>query len=162
MKKFLLFALFSLFLLTGCTIQKTGSDLTGFIFKMNEKNESYNLTADGFLYSSENDDYYKFFQFDEDEILLSFCTDNKGRLTQMNIVTSKDFYSDESQMNFVENSLFSFIDNDDITNTILSEIDFYNSVKSVNINTQKSKNGNIELLLDVTEIGTVITVYKDI
>lgn len=162
MKKLLIFLLFSSFLLTGCTIQKNGSDLTGFILKMNEKNESYNLTADGFLCSSENDDYYKFFKFDEAEILLSFCTDDKGRLIQMNIVASKDFYSDESQMNFVESSIFSFIDNDNITNIILDEIDFYNSLNTVNKDTKKAKNGNIAILLDVTEIGTVITVYKDI
>ena len=80
----------------------------------------------------------------------------------MNIVASKDFYSDESQMNFVESSIFSFIDNDNITNIILDEIDFYNSLNTVNKDTKKAKNGNIAILLDVTEIGTVITVYKDI
>ncbi len=162
MKKLLFFSLFSIFLLTGCTIQKNGDDLTGFILKMNEKNESYNLTAEGFLYSEENNNFYKFFLTDESEILLSFNTDTKGRLCEMNIVLPQDFCNNENTSQFVENSLFCFINNDVLTTELLESIDFYNAVKTITKETVKTKNGNAELLLDVTEIGTVITVYKDI
>jgi DUF1009 family protein len=80
----------------------------------------------------------------------------------MNIVADKDFHKDEAVIKFIENALFSFIDNDGVTNNILTETDFFNSIKTINNDTKKAENGNIEILLDVTEIGTVITVYKDI
>lgn len=162
MKKLLFFSLFSIFLLTGCTIQKSGDDLTGFILKMNEKNESYNLSTEGFLYSEENNNFYKFFLIDESEILLSFNTDTKGRLYEMNIALPQDFHNNANISQFIENSLFCFINNDALTTETLENIDFYNAVKTTSKETIKTKSGNIELLLDVTEIGTVITVYKDI
>ena len=129
---------------------------------MNEKNESYNLTAEGFLYSEENNNFYKFFLIDESEILLSFNTDTKGRLCEMNIVLPQDFCNNENTSQFVESSLFCFINNDVLTTELLESIDFYNAIKTITKETVKTKNGNAELLLDVTEIGTVITVYKDI
>ena len=49
-----------------------------------------------------------------------------------------------------------------MTTVLLESIDFYNAIKTITKETVKTKNGNAELLLDVTEIGTVITVYKDI
>jgi hypothetical protein len=162
MKKFLLFPLLILFCFSGCTIEKNGSDLTGFILRMNERNESYNLTANGFLYDDNDEVLYKFFAFTDTEILLSFKEDTKGRLTEMNIVADKDFHKDEAVIKFIENTLFSFIDNEELTNNILTETDFFNSIKTINNDTKKAENGNIEILLDVTEIGTVITVYKDI
>lgn len=162
MKKFLIFPLISILLFSGCTIQKNGDDLTGFIFRMNEKNESYALTTDGFLYSDENNNYYKFFLIDESEILLSFNKDNKGRLIEMSIVLSEDFYNNNNICQFIDNSLYCFINDDNSTAEALESIDFYNAVKTTTKETLKTKNGNIEILLDVTEIGTVITVYKDI
>jgi len=162
MKKFLIFPLISILLFSGCTIQKNGDDLTGFIFRMNEKNESYALTTDGFLYSEENENYYKFFLIDESEILLSFNKDNKGRLTEMSIVLEQDFHNNDNMKQFIDNSLYCFVNNDDLTTEALESIDFYNAVKTITKETLKTKNGNIEILLDVTGIGTVITVYKDI
>lgn len=162
MKKICIFSIFSIFLLTGCTIQKNGDDLSGFIFKMNEKNENYNLSAEGFLYSEEENNFYKFFVVDEKEILFSFNTDTNGRLIEMNIVLENDFYNYDNTLTFLTDSIFSFINNDICTNEIIESIDFYNAVKTTSKETLKTKNGNIEFLLDVTEIGTVITIYKDI
>lgn len=162
MKKICIFSIFSIFLLTGCAIQKNGDDLSGFIFKMNEKNENYNLSAEGFLYSEEENNFYKFFVVDEKEILFSFNTDTNGRLIEMNIVLENDFYNYDNTLTFLTDSIFSFINNDICTNEIIESIDFYNAVKTTSKETLKTKNGNIEFLLDVTEIGTVITIYKDI
>ena len=108
-------------------------------------------------------DNYKSMQItEEQEILLSFKSDDKGRLTQLNFVADCDFYEYEKTTLFLENSLYAFINNDDLTINILSESNLFNNLSTKTKNTLKTKNGNIELLLDVTEIGTVITVYKDI
>ena len=80
----------------------------------------------------------------------------------MNIVTEREIFLDNAATKFIENALFSFIDNEETTSSILTESDFFDSIKTINNETKKVTNGNIEVLLDVTEMGTVITVYKDL
>ena len=162
MKKIIIFPLLSIFLLSGCSIIKNGSDLSGFIFRMNEKNESYTLTENGFLYNSENNEFYKYFIIDEHELLLSFKSDEKGRLTEMNITTACFFNESNFLLSFITDAIFCFINDPKITESLLNEADFNNAILTAKNETIKAKNGNIELLLDVTEIGTVITVHKDI
>jgi predicted acetyltransferase len=129
---------------------------------MNILNEQYNLTSQGFIYSEGNDDIYKFFVVNENEILLSFKEDNKGRLTEMNFVADNKFYEDLSSFEFFKNSLNAFINNE---NTYREIVDHNNSEDILKTDTKETvtiKSGNIEVLLDVTTLGTVITVYKDI
>jgi hypothetical protein len=162
MKKLLLFPLVLSFFLSGCSIIENGNDLSGFIFRMNEKNDTYNMTETGFLYDEEKSEFYKFFIIDENEILLTFKADEKGRLQEMNIVTSCILSESEFLLTFIKNALFCFINNNEILDTLLTETDFNNAMLTVKNETVKAKNGNVELLLDITEIGTVITVHKDI
>lgn len=128
---------------------------------MNEKNEGYTLTENGFLYDEEKSEFYKFFIIDENEILLTFKADEKGRLQEMNIVTSCILGNSEFLSSFIKDALFCFINDNEILNTLFTETDFNNTILTVKNETIKAKKGNVELLLDVTEIGTVITVYKD-
>ena len=162
MKKLLLFPLILSFFLSGCTIIENENDLSGFIFRMNEKNESYNLTEKGFLYDKDKNNFYKFFIVDEKEVLLMFKADAKGRLIELNITTSCFLNENNSLLSFVKDTLFCYINNNETTEILLSEADFNNNILTTKKETIKAKNGNTELLLDVTEIGTVITVYKDI
>ena len=162
MKKLLFFSLVSLLTFSSCSVVKDGRDLSAFIFRMNEKNESYNMTEKGFLYDEEKSEFYKFFLIDENEILLTFKADEKGRLTEMDITTSCNLSNSEFLLSFVTDAIFCFINNTETTETLLRETDFSNTIATTKNETIKAKNGNVELLLDVTEIGTVITVYKDI
>ena len=162
MKKFLIFTLILLVFLNGCTIEKGGEDLTGFIMRANERNEAYNLTENGFLYSEEENNFSKFFNINENEIFLSLRRDKKSRLTEMNIVTENNFYSDEATLKFTTDLLYSFINNENTSEKILYESDFYNVIKEKTTDTKKTEIDNIILLVDVTDIGCVITVYKDI
>ncbi|MBE6749330.1 MAG: hypothetical protein E7557_08920 [Ruminococcaceae bacterium] len=162
MKKFIFLPLVLLIFLSSCSISKNGEDLVGFVLKMNELNESYNLSAEGFIYSEENSSIHKFFIVNESEILLSFCEDSKGRLTEMNIILSNDFQSDEAVFTFFKNSLSAFIMNDDIYSEIVENSGLSELLNSNSKETATIKSGNIELLLDVTTLGTVISVYKDI
>ncbi len=162
MKKILIFPLISIILMSGCSIIKNGNDLSSFIFRMNEKNEGYNITENGFLYNDEKNEFIKFFLIEEREILLSFKADNKGRLVELHITTPCLLNENELLSTFILDALFCFINDDKTTETLLSETDFSNNLLTTKNETIKAKNGNTELLLDVTEIGTVITVYKDI
>lgn len=158
MKKFVVFPLIFLVFLSSCSVTQNAEDLSAFILRMNTLNEQYNLTPQGFIYSEENDNIYKFFIVNENEILLSFTEDNKGRLTEMNFVADNKFYEDLSSFEFFKNSLNAFINNE---NTYLGIID-NDITELLKTETKESvtiKNGNIEVSLDVTTLGTVITVH---
>ena len=62
----------------------------------------------------------------------------------------------------MKNSIYAFIDNTTETDNLLAEADFDNAIFIKDINTRKTKIGNIEMLIDVTEIGTVISVVQNI
>ena len=162
MKKMLLFSVISIIFLSGCSVIKVGEDLSSFIYRMNEKNESYNMTASGFLYEENDNRFYKFFVIGENEIMLSFRADKKGRLTELNITSACLLTEDELLLQFATDTIYCFINNEELAESLLSETDFYNTISAPEKETVKAKNGNVELLLDVTEIGTVITVYKDL
>lgn len=161
MKKIVVLPFILIIFFSGCSVTQNGEDLSAFIFRMNTLNEQYNLTPQGFIYSEENDDIYKFFIVNENEILLSFKEDNKGRLSEMNFVADSNFYEDLSASEFFINSLNAFINNEntykEIIESNLAEL-FKNETKE----SSTIKSGNIEISIDVTTSGTVITIYKDI
>lgn len=159
MKKLVVLPLFLIIFFSSCSVTWEGEDLSGFILRMNTLNEQYNLTSQGFIYSDENNNIYKFFVVNENEILLSFKNDNKGRLTEMNFVADHNFYEDLSSYDFLKNALNAFINNE----TTYSEVIDGNNLTDILENNTKEtatiKSGNIEVLLDVTTLGTVITVH---
>ena len=80
----------------------------------------------------------------------------------MDITTSCNLSNSEFLLSFVTDAIFCFINNTETTETLLRETDFSNTIATPKNETIKAKNGNVELLLDVTEIGTVITVYTNV
>lgn len=161
MKKAILLLLVFTIFLTGCSISEKGEDLTGFVSKMNTLNESYDMKAKGFIFEEKSNRIYKFFIVNDTELLLSFTADNKGRLESMSITTSI-LIQDEAVLIFIKNAIFSFVDNNEIYNKIIETEHFKNALNEISKETTKIKSGNAELLLDVTTLGTVITVHKDI
>lgn len=162
MKKFLALGLFFIVFLNSCSVTQNGEDLSGFTQRINTLNEQYNLTSQGFIYSDENDSIFKFFIVNENEILLSFKEDEKGRLIEMNFVTNSNFYDDLSSLDFFQNSLNAFINNEKTYKEIIDNNNLAEALKTDTKETTTIKSGNIEVLLDVTTLGTVITVHKDI
>ena len=161
MKKAMLLLLVFTIFLTGCSISEKGEDLTGFVSKMNTLNESYDMKAKGFIFEEKSNRIYKFFIVNDTELLLSFTADNKGRLESMSITTSI-LIQDEAVLIFIKNAIFAFVDNNEIYNEITEAERFKNALNEISKETTKIKSGNAELLLDVTTLGTVITVHKDI
>ena len=161
MKKFVILPLILIIFLNSCSVTDNGEDLSAFIFRMNTLNEQYNITSQGFIYSEGNNEVYKFFIANENEILLKFKEDDKGRLTEMNFVADSKFYEDSSSYEFFNNSIYSFINNENTYKEII-DTDITQLLKTETKESVIIKRGNIEILLDVTTLGTVITVYKDI
>lgn len=161
MKKLVVLPLIFIIFLSSCSVAQNGEDLSSFILRINTLNEQYNLTPQGFIYSEENDDIYKFFIVSENEILLSFKEDNNGRLTEMNFVADNKFYEDSSSFEFFKNSLNAFI-NDENTYTEIIDNDISQLLKAQTKESVIIKSGNIKVSIDVTTLGIVITIYKDI
>lgn len=157
----ILFVTCFLFSLCSCTISNTGATLYGFTKRMNELNEGYSLTDDGYIIDQENQTFTKYFTFNEKNVMLTFSYNEKNELNSMNIVSDSLTAEDSAQFEFIKNCIYAFVCNEQIANNIFTDSDFDNIVFNVNINTKKTKSGNVEMLIDVTEIGTVITVSQN-
>lgn len=147
----------------GCVFSTTGESLEAFSNRMNEMNENYNMTANGYIIDTEKSELTKFFRFSENEIMLNFKYDKKHRLTEMSIVFEAVILNEApDSLTFIENCIKCFVDNEKAEAEILNEIDFESTIKEVNMKTTSAEADNIKMEIDTTQLGTVITVYKDV
>lgn len=159
----LLVTLLTLITLNSCVFATTGESLKAFSNRMNELNKNYNMTADGYIIDTEKSYLTKFFKFSENEIMLNFKYDNKHRLNEMNIVFDPGILNkNPDALIFIENCIKCFVNNEIAEEEILNSTDFNNSIKEINMKTISAEADNIKIEIDTTELGTVITVYKDI
>lgn len=159
----LLITLLSLITLNSCVFATTGESLKAFSNRMNELNKNYNMTADGYIMDTEKSYLTKFFKFSENEIMLNFKYDKKHRLNEMNIVFDPGILNkNPDALVFIENCIKCFVNNEIAEEEILNSTDFNNSIKEINMKTISAEADNIKIEIDTTELGTVITVYKDI
>lgn len=159
----IIIALLSLITLNSCVFATTGESLEAFSNRMNELNEGYNMTSDGYIMDTENCRLTKFFKFSENEIMLNFKYDNKHRLTEMNIVFEAVVLNeDPDSLTFIKNCIKCFVDNETAEDELLNSTDFNSSINEINMKTISAEADNIKIEIDTTELGTVVTVYKDI
>ena len=159
----ILIILFSIITLNGCVFSTTGESLDAFSRRMNEINNGYNMTSEGYIIDTEKSSLTKFFRFSENEIMLNFKYDKKHRLTEMNIVFEPVILDKSPEaLTFIENCITCFIQNEKAEKVILNDADFENSIKKINMKTINAESDNIKMEIDTTNLGTVITIYKDI
>ncbi len=160
---YIIITLLSLITLNSCVFATTGESIEAFSNRMNELNEGYNMTSDGYIMDTENCRLTKFFKFSENEIMLNFKYDNKHRLTEMNIVFEAVVLNEvPDSLTFIKNCIKCFVDNETAEDELLNSTDFNNSIKEINIKTISAEADNIKMEIDTTQLGTVVTVYKDI
>ncbi len=164
MKKRVILLIFVIVLIitsNGCTFSQKGSTINGFAQRMNEYNESYNMTADGYIFDSSERSFSKFIKFGEEEILLKFFTDEKNRTDTFHIVFTTGGTENNSNIkNFIEHCISAFYENDEETEKILNEIDFHNTIIHIQKGTKNAEADNIKMEIDITELGTVVSLYK--
>lgn len=164
MKKHIIFIvilLFSLITLNSCVFATTGESLEAFSRRMNEMNEGYNMTSEGYIIDTEKCELTKFFRFSEREIMLNFKYDEKNRLNEMNIVFQPAVLDEAPEaLTFIENCISCFIQNEEAESLILNETDFENSIRKINMKTISAEADNIKAEIDTTQLGTVVSVYK--
>lgn len=159
----LLLILLSFITLSSCVFTTTGESLEAFSGRMNNLNENYNMTADGYIIDTAESTLTKFFKFGQNTLMLSFKYDKKYRLNEMNIVFEPVLLDEAPEsLTFIENCIKCFLVNEEAEKEILNETDFQNSIVTINMETKSAEADNIKMEIDTTELGTVISVYKDI
>ncbi len=150
-------------MLYGCTFSSSGESLEAFSKRMNELNENYNMTSTGYIIDSSDNSLTKFFKFSENEIMLKFRYDKKNRLTEMHIVFDPVILEKNIESyTFITDCLKSFCQNESIAEEILNKVDFSESIKTIKKETTSAEVSNIKIEIDTTQLGTVISLYKDI
>ena len=158
-----LILLFSILTLNSCVFSTTGESLEAFSRRMNEINESYNMTSEGYIIDTEKCELSKFFRFSENEIMLNFKYDKKYRLNEMNLVFEPVILDESPEaLTFIKNCIKCFVQNEKAEKEILNETDFENSITKINMKTISAEADNIKIEIDTTGLGTVITIYRDI
>ncbi len=153
---------FSVIMLNGCIFETSGDSLQAFSQRMNNLNEEYNITAEGYIINTEKCTLTKFFRFSQDEVMLNFKYDKKHRLNEMNIVFESQNITQESEaFIFICNCIKSFCHKEK-AEEIFEKIDFFKVIKEIKKETTSAETDNIKIEIDTTGLGTVITVYKDI
>ncbi len=166
MRKIWFWACFSLLfplILSGCSLKENGETLQAFSNRINEINSEYNFNPDGFIFDQSERSLSKFFVFsEENEILLNFKLNEKNRINEMNLVFDKEALNNNYSYSFLHHCIYAFCNNNELTKTLLSDIDFETAIKNESFFTASAESDSIKLLIDTTELGTVITIYKDI
>lgn len=163
MKKslFPLLLIVMVFAFASCTIQSHGDTLYGFTQRMNELSDTYELNEAGYIFDQKSHTLSRFYKFNEKEILLQFKMNTENILTEMNVVFMENYVEGTDEFNFIKNSISAFIDDEETEKALFSEKALSELLKVTDNHTVKINEGDTQLLLDVTDSGTVITVVKN-
>ncbi len=164
MKKIALLICPLIMLLFFCACKATtqGDTLYAFTQRMNRLSDTYELNENGYILDQKSSTLSHFYKFAEKEILLQFKINDENILTEMNIVFSEKYVEGSDEIMFATNCISAFIDNAETEKELFSQKTLSELLKSESNETVEIKKDDTQLLLDVTEIGTVITVVKNI
>ncbi len=157
----LLCLLLTISIFSSCKANTHGDTLHGFTQRINQMSDTYQLNENGYILDQNNGTLSRFYKFNENEILLQFKMNDKSILTEMNIVFTGNYGEGTDEFNFIKNCISAFIDNDETEKSLFFEKTLSELMKTKANETVEINKGDTQLLLDVTEIGTVITVVKN-
>ncbi len=153
--------LLTISLCSSCKANTHGDTLYGFTQRMNQLSDTYELRENGYILDQKSSTLTHFYKFGENEILLQFKVNDKNNLTEMSIVFTEIPTEETEEFNFIKNCISAFIDSKETEKEVFSEKSFSKLLEVKSNETIEIKKGDTQLLLDVTEIGTVITVVKN-
>ncbi len=151
-----------MFSFCGCQIRENGHSLQAFTERVNTLSDGWEIAVNGFIFDDKDKTFTKFFKFTDSEIMVQLEQNKSNELCALHIVFDNLTENNTQEIDFIKNIIFSFINNNDLTTDLLSEFNFDDAIFTKDINTKTIKNGNTELKVDVTEIGTIISVYQNI
>ncbi len=150
-----------LFSLSSCKLQTEGNSLSTFTQRINALSD-YELTSIGYIYNEKNNTLSKFYTLEGKNILLSFKGNNENDLYSMNIVFDNINKNNTLVIKFASDCIRAFVNNDDIFARLIAPEKFISILTEKSNETKTEKIGSIELLVDTTDVGVVITVNKDL
>ncbi len=158
MKKFLTTLLtLTLVTLCGCEITQAGNTLYSFTEKMNSFDHSYNLTEANYIYNSSDKSATKFYVIDSQTYTLTLDFNEENCINALHIVFDNSHEINPKGMNFIKNCILAYTENKKVarkTEEILSE-------NKASYESITEKIGNTDLIIDVTDIGTIISVVQN-
>ena len=159
------FALFFLLLIlitcTSCRAQTEGNTLYAFTMRMNQLSTTYTLSENGYILDQKAGTLSRFYKFSDNEFLLQFAVDDTNSLIEMSIVYTHTLSESTTEAEFIKNCISAFINDPETESGLFKEKSLWDLLNATSLETTEIKSGDTQLLLDVTEYGTVITVVKN-
>ena len=149
------------FVLSGCAVSETGNSLHAFTERMNKISESYSLTENGYIFNNTDNTLTRFYKFNTNEIMVQFTCDENNNLYRLDLVFPNKCVKNPQELKFIKDCISAYINNTEIQTDLMNELDFDNTVNEIKYETQKAESGDTEMLIDVTAIGTVITIIQN-
>ena len=147
---------------TCCKADQSGNTLNAFTLRMNQLNEDYKMTSTGYIYDPYKKTISKFFTTDKRELLVEFLINDEFKLCRMNIVFDNLSEDNQEEIRFIRHCIIAFTEDESLADKLLSGIDFYKQIYILSDKTHNKKIGDTEILLDVTDSYTVVTVFQSI
>ena len=148
-------------ILSSCAVSEAGNTLYAFTERMNKICESYSLTQNGYIFNDTEKTLTRFYKFDSNEIMVQFTCDDNNNLYKLDLVFPNDCLENPRELKFIKDCICAYINNPEAYADLMSKLDFDNTLNEIKYETQKAESGNIEMLIDVTAIGIVITVVQN-
>lgn len=149
------------FVLSGCAVSETGNSLHAFTERMNKISESYSLTENGYIFNDTDNTFTRFYKFNTNEIMVQFTCDENNNLYRLDLVFPNECAKNPQEIKFIKDCICAYINNTETQTDLMNKLQFDNTLNEVNYETQKAENGDTEMLIDVTAIGTVITIIQN-
>lgn len=146
---------------SSCQLSTKGNTLHSFTQRMNKLSESYSLTESGYIFDRNNATLTRFYKFNKNEILVQFKCDDNNNLYTLNLTFPPHCVQQKEEMKFIKNCISAYIGNADTEKELFSQIDFDAVISSPSYDTITAKSGDTDMLIDITDIGVVITVVQN-
>lgn len=128
---------------------------------MNELSDSYSLTESGYIFDRESNSLSKFYNIGSTEYLLCLELDKNNNISSINIVFDEINTDNSEELKFIENCICAYINNNEVTDKLLTVSKLKKVLQTKEPINSQEKIGNTEIIIDVTETGTVITVEQN-
>lgn len=160
MKIFKFLTLFLIIFLCGCTKDTHDGGIYGFTMRLSGSNAGFNVSAEGFINNRDDKTLCRCFTSGETDIILQFVYEDDGRLEHGDFIFDSLAKDDTKELNFIKECVKAYFDSEEDTAAIFDTMNFDSAVLKQTLKTKTAESGLCKLMLDVTAVGTVVTVYK--
>ncbi len=155
-------AILCLFLImTGCSVKENSDSLSGFCERMNILYESREFSPSGYGIDTKSSTFSRFYCINKYDLYIEFCYNGDKKLSSMTLTFNNESVNDDEFKKFIENCIISYSVNNEDVIKLLKENGITKYIKQKTLKTKKAELGNCQLLVDNTELGTVITVCRN-